>query len=1158
MSNSPTLFSFNQLLQRSLSYHWRMNLAVALGVLAGTAVLTGALLVGDSVRGSLKHLALDGLGTIQHTLLVDRFFRVELAQNVESAEPVILLQSTLAHPDHKRRADRVTILGATEFAKLGGLDSLAHTIERGQIVLNEPLAQTLHAQPGDEIIVRLPVPSEVPRDSPLGRKTETTSSVRLTVKGVIPAAGLGRFSLHPNQVAPLNAFVHLAELQEVLQQEGKANGLFVCGDDQLAAPSVAQRLNDELRPTLADLGLIVQSVTRTSDQGQYLLIGSKHMLLDDPAERAAMRLIDEQQLSAQPVLTYLANYLLAGDKLQGKIPYSTVTALDVTTAAPLGPLVGLDGQPLATLPDDTIVVHRWVVDDLAKQGVTLQPGDPITLEFFEPESTHGKVLERRVTLKLHAIVELAGVAIDREFTPELKGVTDEASIADWNPPFPYDPKRVRSTKPNDIDEQYWDTHRATPKAFVSLATGRKLWQSRFGRTTAIRVAPAKQPLGEPLTSEQLAQLWRERLDTSALGFAFRPVRAQALYAATGTTPFNLLFLGFSMFIIAAAVMLVALLFRLAVERRAREIGVLLATGWPQALVRRLLLGEGTVIAAGGGVLGVIAGVAYAWLMLAGLRTWWVAAVSAPFLQLHVTGLSLAIGGLCGVGVSLLAVVWALRNLRGASARQLLGGNTADESRSAASCRGGSLRVAQGSLFLAIVLSAVAFKLSGEAQAGAFFGAGALILVALLCFVWRRLVLGGGAALIDTRGGVGHRSAIARLALRNAARHPSRSTLTIGLVSSAVFLIMAISAFHLDPPESLTQRDTGAGGFAYIGESSLPILLNPGDEAGRLDLGFSDADETLLAKASIVSLRSQAGDDASCLNLYQPQQPRVLGVSPQLVERGGFAWAAQGDTTDEERANPWLLLNKALGNTEDGREIVPVVIDMATAMFSLHLSGVGARLEIKDDRGATMTLEVVGLLKNSIFQGRLLIAEDRFLRHFPDTEGYQYFLVDAPTAEASRVADALSTTLGDYGLNVRSSVAILTEFLAVQNTYLSTFQSLGGLGLLLGTLGLATVQLRNVLERRGELALLRATGFRQSLLARLVFYENAALLIGGLAVGAFAALVAVLPHLIGGGAAVPWRSLTLTLGTVLFVGLLAGMSAVRAVLRTPVIEALRGE
>ena len=81
---------------------------------------------------------------------------------------------------------------------------------------------------------------------------------------------------------------------------------------------------------------------------------------------------------------------------------------------------------------------------------------------------------------------------------------------------------------------------------------------------------------------------------------------------------------------------------------------------------------------------------------------------------------------------------------------------------------------------------------------------------------------------------------------------------------------------------------------------------------------------------------------------------------------------------------------------------------------------------------------------------------------------------------------------------------LAQFLAVQNTYLSTFQSLGGLGLLLGTVGLAVVQLRSVLERRGELALMRAEGFQPSRLVKMVVFENAVLLVGGLAVGAIAA------------------------------------------------------
>ena len=104
--------------------------------------------------------------------------------------------------------------------------------------------------------------------------------------------------------------------------------------------------------------------------------------------------------------------------------------------------------------------------------------------------------------------------------------------------------------------------------------------------------------------------------------------------------------------------------------------------------------------------------------------------------------------------------------------------------------------------------------------------------------------------------------------------------------------------------------------------------------------------------------------------------------------------------------------------------------------------------------------------------------------------------------------ALEQGLDAYGFDAEPTRERLDRYQAVQNTYLATFQTLGGLGLLLGTLGLAAILLRNVLERRGELATMRALGFPRASLARLVLAENTLLLVIGLAIGAGAALLAV--------------------------------------------------
>lgn len=1132
-----------QLILRSLAYHWRIQLAVALGVVAGTAVLTGALLVGDSVRGSLRRLTLERLGNIDEALVVDQFFRTDLAnelaatpafsEHFEAVLPVVLMRGTVKHTESASRANSVTVLGADNRLSQAGRGGPTKVPGPDAIVLNVPLADELRAAVGDEVILRIGETQDVPADSPWGRKTETVRNLRLTVSEIIPAEGLGRFGLRPSQQLPLNAYVAPATLQRSLEQPNRVNALFVVGDESQQAPrlEVEEALQAQLAPTLDDYGLVL----RQTDRGYYQLT-SNRMLLSDAVQQEALEAYKE--MGAAPVFTYLANTIADGDR---EIPYSTITAMNFPSKPPLGPLLSPAGAAVTTPADNEIVLNTLAAERL---GASL--GDTIRIDYFEPESTHGEPAEASTELTLSGIVALEGPAIDPALTPEVKGVTDQDSIADWDPPFPFQQSRIEQE-----DEDYWDTYRGTPKAYVSLATGQRLWGSRFGDATSIQIPPPDDSNASP--EEVIAELRQKlKLDPAAMGFVFLPVKRQGLAASSGTTPFDVLFLSFSFFIIAAAVMLVALLFRLGMEQRAREVGIEVTVGLAPKQVARMMVTEGAIVTLVASLVGIVVGVAYAWLMIAGLRTWWVAAVSTPFLELYVTPKSLVIGYFSGVVISVLTIAWTMRRLRKVSASRLLSGMATEAKGLRTGGGRWARRIAIASAVIAVGVGLMASFLGGEAQIGAFFGSGALALVAMLAWVRTRFTSRQTASLV-TAG----RSAVFRLAVRNAARNPGRSTLTIALVASTSFLIVAISAFHIDPTADQPTRDSGNGGFALVAESDHPIYQDLGSDDGRFDLGV--ADESLFDDTQIVAFPVRAGDDASCLNLYQPRQPQVLGVPSNMIERGGFKFAASAAETAEEKANPWLLLDEQLPAVPDGRSVVPVMIDMNTAMYSLHLwNGVGETYDIDDGHGGTITLQVVGLFSNSLFQGDLLIGEKAFRKLFPDVSGRRFFLIDCKPAHTDKVEQTLEAALGDYGFDSQSTAARLAGFLAVQNTYLSTFQSLGGLGLLLGTFGLATVQLRNVFERRGELALMRAAGFRRKRLAVIVLLENAVLLAGGLIIGCAAALVAVLPHLFGGGASIPWSSLAVTLGIVFAVGMLAGLFAVRATLRTPLLPALRAQ
>ena len=333
---------------------------------------------------------------------------------------------------------------------------------------------------------------------------------------------------------------------------------------------------------------------------------------------------------------------------------------------------------------------------------------------------------------------------------------------------------------------------------------------------------------------------------------------------------------------------------------------------------------------------------------------------------------------------------------------------------------------------------------------------------------------------------------------------------------------------------------------YIGESSLPLLYDLNTSAGREHYGL---DSNTLARVQFVQMRLREGDDASCLNLNRAQRPRLLGVQPELLDqRGAFRFVELSGTTSKE--HPWLLLKEAQA---DGA--VPALGDAASIQWALGKK-VGDTIRYTDGRGRDFKVRIVGAVANSILQGNLIISEDAFTKRFPDESGYRMFLIDAPASET--IAATLTRGLQDLGLELTPATTRLAAFNAVQNTYLNTFQVLGGLGLLLGSVGLGVVVLRNVLERRSELAVLIAVGFRRQAVKWLVVSEHGALLMLGLLVGVLAAFIAVLPSLLAPGGEFPYLSLTTTLGAVLFSGIIWTWLAASLALRGSLLGALRNE
>ena len=1169
------------LIKRSLRFHWRSHLGVVLGAAIGSAALIGALIVGDSVRGSLRDRALERVGNIHYAWLGgDRLFRSALADDISvrisvgpaldagvDTKPLLAVTGTGTREDGTARANDIQLYGVT--TNFFDAAKFPQTLKEDEVWLNEALAEQLKVKAGDLVVLRVRKPTALAQDAPIAPQSEGAVALRMRVGAVLGASDLGNFSLRANQLPPKNAFLLLDTLSARLAVSGRANlvvgtptGLllnpkwwerpllflrlkrwsFAEKWEAKVAPEQVQRAVSEGFPgNISDLQL---SLLTTNDS---IELRSERVFIEDVLFRAATTLHDwryypplprsvaprpdeafdtnDQRIVAQftngqPILTYLVNLLSAGSN---GTPYSMVTA----AGPPFTP---------ADMRDDEIIVNAWLAEDLG-----LKAGNSVSLTYFLADSG-AQLIERTNTFRVRAVVPLDGIYADRTLMPDFPGIAKAESTHDWDAGFPL----VHTIRPKD--DAYWKQHRGTPKAFVTFAAGQKMWANRFGNITAIRwPAPKSMPIDrkERLLSDNLLV----NIKPEQVGIRFEAVREQALRAASQSQDFGGLFIGFSFFPILAALILMGLLFAFGLQQRAAEIGTLLAVGFRAKQVRRIFLLEGAALAFIGSVVGVIGGIVYARAMLHGLTTIWRSATNASALTFHVSPATLIIGLCSGTAVALVTMWLVLRRQARQPARVLLSGDATAASATPKSRRMISRILsapimAVGGLILALTIIGAAIALNETSNPGYFFGAGSLALIAGLAFsAWflARLL----------REHSRKQMSASSLSVRGAARRRTRSVATIALLSCGVFLIVAIGAFRLDADANAWNRNAGTGGFALIGESTLPVIKDLNTKEGRDALGL---DEKVFQGVSFVPFRVREGDDASCLNLNRAQQPRLLGVDPNLlVERDAFSFAKVARGSDESRW-PWSLL-KTTAAGENTR--IPAIGDAASIQWALHKK-IGDSLTYQDERGNNFDVQLVGGLANSILQGSLIIDEAEFTRRFPGVSGYRMFLIDCPSNALPAVSAELTRALQDYGFEVTPAAQRLAAFNAVQNTYLSTFQVLGGLGLLLGSFGLGIVVLRNVLERRGEMALLMAVGFTRARVQKLVLAEHAALLCLGLVIGIVAAVVAILPGILSPRSHLPVQSLSLTLGGVLVFGLVSTWLATRAAVRGNLLEGLRNE
>lgn len=1085
---------------KSLLYYRRHGTALFLGTVITSAVVTGSLILGDSVRESLKNISLARIGAIRWAMHnPSRYMDFSAARRLEQKTgtaviPAILTNGIAGIGGGKKRIGGVRVSGVDDrFFALSPAGKPVK-ISPGSALINRQLARKLDMKKGDEFTLSLAGFTVLPKDSPFSTGDEFAGT-RLKVQDIIGRDDFGEFSLSTDPFSKPAVFMRLDYLADKLGVPGRINTLLV------SSGAGVKMTVSEIDTSLAsvwefeDTGLSMEALPDTD----LVELTSGRVFISDEVTDTVMRNFPK----AESIFSYFVNSIQKGKKTT---PYSIISS---------PPQHGS-----GIISEEHIIINDWLAADLGAGK-----GDKLEIEYYVIGFDR-RLIVKKSEFIVHSVIPLKDSGSNRALMPRFPGLSDAGDCRDWRPGIPVDLDMIRKK-----DEDYWDDYRGTPKAFIHPDRARKIWGNQFGNQTGIRFNKEDRT--------QITDVLRKELGPDRFGYYFRDIRHLQLRSSEESVDFSELFLSLSFLIVISSLILTGLFFMFYTGNRYSQIGTLNALGFRKKTIYMFIAAEGLFIGILGSVTGVFAGILYCRIFLYALESIWQAAVGIEVLELYVYPLTAVKGFLLSILFCTLPVMLGLRSLLKKSIAEV----QRQQFVKVKKLPRVYLMLAVGIAVSVLLIPLYTVAVKGSYSPVFFFTAGTLLLAEgiLAAFIMLRKlnsVSAGGFTLV-TAG------------LRSVTRKSGRSLSVIGLFSVGIFMIISISANRNSYLKDASERSSGTGGFSFFCRTTHPVTQDMNTAGARRRTGL---DEKKYDSIRFVHMRLLSGDDASCLNPKRTFSPAVLGVKTgEFTSREAFSFSEVSDEIEMEGVkNIWELLNKKL---PDGS--IPAVADSSVIKWGLGKS-LGDQIGLPDENGSMVKIKLIAGLADSIFQGYVIISEKHFLEHFPSVSGFNVLLVDGAASGLEGMEDKLLKAFAGYGMDVVSAIERLAVFSSVQNTYLTIFLVLGGLGLILGSIGVGLLMVRNILERKGEMAQLAVLGYAKKLVVRMLLYEHIFLLFVGMAIGTVSGGVAVYPYLLIPGIRIPYILIMTILFSISLVGILSIYISSSYLVRGNLLSDLRQE
>ncbi len=836
-----------QIVSRSIRFYKKPVVYQILIIALLSAVITGSLLTGRSVKSSIKKSASERLGKAGVIISSGvRYFDSTLPGRMSEITGIKctgLLELTGYSQAliSQKGAFNTHIYGVTsDFFTFNGKNPIK--LNSGEVAVNRKLADYLNLKEDDEIIVSFNSISDIPGDAPFAPAKEPAKSIVFKVVRIVDPSDIGNFSLAISQIIPMNIFANLSDIIDNKDNTVSFNRLLMENKESFSPDDANKNLRKVLKPS--DIGLSLRVIEKT---GETELI-SKRVFIDETLINEIKKVIP----SSSPLITYLGNRFVSAS---GSTPYSFVSALP----ADLYPEIP---------SDNGMIINKWLAEDLG-----VKERDTIRMYWYSPDSLN-KLTERSLKFNVDRIVEIKGIWADSLLMPDFPGIAGSESCTDWDAGVYIKLDNIRKK-----DEDYWNKFRGTPKAFINYKKGKALFGNIFGPATAIRFPFT-------ISKEEINSRLTGALEPTLSGFTISNLSAESLKAADESVDFGTLFISLGFFLILAAVVLLSLSVSSNFNTKKDQIKTLFALGFKNRWIEHLLFAESGIIALVGCSIGALAGYIVNVIVTSGLNSVWNGAVQTNTLEPFFDLVPLVSGFTITLLMCMILIVFKIRLYLKALNRN------EQVDRIINFHRGGIILFA-----VPTVCSALLFMISfviKEQKTVFSFSAGAVLLISQLLF-WREYFLTGTSRFLK-----GWNS----LSRHYYSFNPANAITPILFIAAGIFAVFITSANRMDFNEKHLKRSGGTGGFLLWCESTIPVKEDLNSPSARIAYGIDNSE---FDGMSFVQAKKSSGNDASCLNLNHVTAPPLLGVDPsEFISRGSFSFSKSLSATDIN--NPWKYLN----------------------------------------------------------------------------------------------------------------------------------------------------------------------------------------------------------------------------------------------------------